>query len=59
MQGGFTELMLEQIRNSHEDDQSDSNRQVKQYYKYIEITVHKRGNYSCIGGVNLAQSKCN
>ncbi|XP_021310157.1 uncharacterized protein LOC110433006 isoform X3 [Sorghum bicolor] len=25
--GGFTELMLEQIRNSHEDDQSDSNRQ--------------------------------
>ena len=29
MQGGFTELMLEQIRNSHEDDQSDSNRQVK------------------------------
>jgi hypothetical protein len=28
MQGGYTKFMLEQIRNSQEDDQTDRNRQV-------------------------------
>jgi len=31
MQGGYTELMMEQIRNSQEDDQTDWNTQVKFY----------------------------
>ena len=39
MQGGYTELMLEQIRNSQEDDQTDMNRQVK-----IILQVYR--NYS-------------
>ena len=31
MQGGYTELMMEQIRNSQEDNQTDWNKQVKFY----------------------------
>jgi len=39
MQGAYTELMLEQIRNSQEDDQTDMNRHVK-----IILQVYR--NYS-------------
>ena len=45
MLGGYTKLMLEQIKNSQEDNQIDRNRQVKfilQVYKnynaHMEIT---------------------
>ena len=39
MQGGYTELMMEQIKNSQEDNQTDWNIQVK-----FIILVHKNYN---------------
>ena len=43
MQGGYTELMMEQIKNSQEDNQTDWNTQVK-----FIIPVHKNYNsYIC------------
>ena len=39
MQGGYTELMKEQIRNSQKDNQTDRNTQVK-----FKISVYKNYN---------------